>query len=200
MTEAPTPTRAYDLLTAEERSAVDDYVSYAVSRQHELRERVLGAVNKPIPGEYLRRSRNALYRPLLKAALYERIKEEAELQDVSPDRTIREHAAIAFANHADYWENIGFGELKLKDINRMSPEMQAAIKSIETKPTLYGLQVKLVLHDKAPSLKILGELQGLVAPDQPPALREYVAPTKPATALTHSDSIQAYQELLECVT
>lgn len=190
------PTTAYDLLTEAEREAVDAYVNYAIEIQHSKRERIIHALYIPIPHEYIKRSRDALYKPLVRAAVAERIKKAAADQDISPDRVIQEHASIAFSNLADYVEVAGFGEFKVKDISTISPEKMAAVKSIETKPGMYGIQTKIVLHDKHPSLKAMGEMMGLVAPDKPPALIEYVRP--PAdTKQVDKEPEKAYIDLLE---
>lgn len=197
MDESVTPTTVYNLLDEQEREAVDDYVRYAVSEQHRLRERVLLAIKKPIPSEYIRRSKNALYKPLLRAAIAERIKEEADKQDISPDRVIQELATIAFAKPTDFLQSTGFGEVQLKDLNTVSDKKLGAVKSIETTPTQFGMRCKVVLQDKLPALKGLAELMGLVAPDKPPALREYVAPLIDEKDTVTIEVGKRYEMLLE---
>lgn len=194
--ERTVPTRAYDLLTDTERQAVDDYVSYAVKEQHRLSERIIHALYKPIPTEYIKRSRDALYKPLLKAAVAERIKEEATQQDISPDKVINEHAAIAFSDIYSYYQPDSFGQLALSPIDSLTSEQRKAVKSIEIKPGMYGVHTKLVLHDKHASLKAMGEMMGLVAPDRPPPLLEYVKPPEATRQLTEQAPEKAYAELL----
>lgn len=175
-TDEITPTSVYNLLNPEERKIVDDYVTYAINEQNRLRERILMALKKPIPTEYIRRSKNALYKPMLRAAIAERIKEEAGKQDISPDRVIREYSTIAFSNPGDFLSTVDFGEVKLKPLDSIPEYKLGAIKSIEMTPTQFGIKCKLVLQDKLPALKALAEMMGIVAPDKPPALREYIAP------------------------
>lgn len=194
-----TPTRAYDLLTAPEKQMVDDYVRFAIGEQNRKRERIFEALFLPIPSEYIKRSRDALYKPLLLASVAERIREAAAAQDLSPNRVIAEHAAIAFSNIGDYVETAAFGEVKVKDLQRISPEKMSAVKSVEVKPGPFGLHTKIVLHDKHPSLKAMGEMMGLVAPDRPPALEEYVKPPKDVTMATDTPPEQEYAELLQVV-
>lgn len=193
------PSTAYNLLEEAERKAVDDYVKYAIDLQHRKRERIIHALYLPIPYEYIKRSRDALYKPLVRAAVAEKLKEAAADQDISPSRVIQEHAAIAFSNIGDYVESVGFGDFKVKDITTISPDKMAAVKSIETKPTLYGLQTKVTLHDKHPSLKAMGEMMGLVSPDRPPPLQEYVRP--PAVEAKDSGAAPEtqYSQLLETI-
>lgn len=170
------PTQAYDLLEAAEKEAVDDYIRYVVQEQFHKRQRIIEALNIPIPSEFVARSRGLLHRPLLRAAICERIKDEANRQDISPDRVIEEHSAIAFACISDYLQATGLGDYNLKNIADIPLEKMAAVKSIETKAGMYGLNTKVVLHDKAQSLKIIGELMGIQSPDRPPVLKNYVRP------------------------
>ena len=193
------PTTAYLLLELEERHLVDDYVQYAINEQYKKRERIIHALYLPIPTEYIRRSKSALYKPLLRAAITERLREAADEQDISPSRVIREHASIAFSNLTDYIEATGFGDFRVKDLARLSADKMGAVKSIETKPGMYGLATKVVLHDKHSSLKAMGEMMGLVAPDKAPALVEYV---KPPAAISETSDVpeQMYIDLMETVT
>ena len=191
-----TPTRAYDLLTPAEKQMVDDYVTFAVQEQNRKRQRIYEALFLPIPSEYIKRSRDALYKPLLRAATAERLREAADAQDLSPSRVIAEHASIAFSNISDYVEPAGFGEIKAKDISNIPTSKMAAVKSIEVKPTAFGLHTKVVLHDKHPSLKAMGEMMGLVAPDRPPALEDYTRPPKDVTTASNQSPEQEYAELL----
>jgi len=173
MTE-PTPTRAYDLLETIEKTMVDEYVLFAVNEQKRKHERIDVALALPIPSEYIRRSRNALYRPLILAAIAEKIKEASDLEDISPTKVVKEHAAIAFSNLADFLEEAPFGDVKLKKLSGISSDKLGAIKTIETKPGPFGLSTKIVLHDKRASLDALSDMMGLVAPDKPPVLEGYV--------------------------
>lgn len=190
------PQTAYSLLEPHERHIVDEYVEYAVGEQNRKRERIIHALSSPIPHEYIRRSKSALYRPLLRAAVSERLKFAADEQDISPSKVIGEHAQIAFSNITDYIESTGFGDFKVKNLDEMPAEKMGAVKSIETKPGMYGLATKVILHDKHPSLKALGELMGLIAPDRAPALYDYV---KPPEAESNKADVpeDIYMELLE---
>lgn len=190
------PTTAYDLLTPQERAAVDEYVAYAVRQQHVKGERIIHALYLPIPSEYIRRSKDALYKPLVLAAVAEQIRQAANQQDISPDRVISEHVAIATSKLHDYYHAGEFGTLMPKAIHELTEEQKKAVKSIEIKPGPFGISHKIVLHEKHASLKALGEMMGLVAPDKPPALREYVKPPEAERLLTDQAPERAYAELL----
>jgi hypothetical protein len=193
------PTRAYDLLETLERQAVDEYVKYAIEEQHRKRERIIHALYKPIPYEYIKRSKDALYKPLLRAAVAERINEEAVQQDLSPERTIKEFATIAHSQINDYMEDQGFGDFRVKSLDDIPPSKMGAIKSIESKPGMYGLSTKVTLHDKLPALKAMAEMQGIIASDKPPVLEDYVKPPVDTRVIEHAPQ-KAYTDLLESIS
>ena len=190
------PTTAYTLLEADERHIVDEYVQYAVGEQNRKRERIAHALALPIPYDYVVRSKSALYKPLLRAAVAERLREEAETQDISPSRVVAEHASIAFSDISDYLEDAPLGDFRVKSLENMPAHKMGAVKSIETKPGMYGLATKVVLHDKHPSLKAMGEMMGLVAPDKAPALLDYVKPPQDKKAKGGVPE-EIYKQLLE---
>lgn len=191
------PTTAYDLLELYERQAVDDYVVFVTEQQHHRRQRIALALQLPIPSEYVRRSKGVLAKPLVRAAIAERIKEAASEQDLSPDRIIAEHAALAFSNVADYIYQGQFGEFFIKNIESIPRSALAAVKKMETIPTMHGMRTSVVLHDKQPSLKTLTELTGLVAPDRPPVLGDYVKPQAKTAENGGQEPETAYAALLE---
>jgi hypothetical protein len=171
-----TPTKAYDLLEHYERQAVDDYVNYAINQQYHRRQRIALALYVPIPSELVRRSKGVLAKPLARAAVAEKLTDAANEQDLSPDRVIHEHAVIGFSNIADYLQIGTFGDFSIKNLDSIPRHLLAAVKSMKTIPSPYGLRTEITLHDKHPSLKVLTELMGLVAPDRPPALADYSKP------------------------
>lgn len=197
--EQPTvPTRAYDLLEPLERQAVDSYVGYAISEQRRLNHRIVYALSKPIPTEMVRRSRS-LAKPIVRAAIAERLQAAADEEDLSPDRVIDEHRVIAFSNIGDYLNVGNFGDFSVKSLDEIPRHLLAAVRTMRTVPTPYGTRTEIVLHDKLTSLKILTELVGLVAPDQPPALKKYSKPPALPNSTDEKAPEQAYIELLEQV-
>lgn len=193
------PTSAYDMITEAERAVLEEYVSYAVTEQQRKRQRVDLALNLPVPAEFMRKGRECFAKPVVLAALRERLLEESARRDISPDRVIREYGKIAFSDISDYLEQGSWGTVQLKDFANVSADKLGAIKSVETRMGSNGAtQVKLVLHDKFPALKALAELMGLAAPDAPPALEGYV---KQEIRSMEQAALQApeaeYEELLE---
>lgn len=196
MNDSVSPTRAYDLLEQLEREIVDDYVQFVKSNQKFKGERIAVALGYAIPPEFVKRSKGVLNKPLVRCAVGEKIQAEADEQDLSPVRVIKEHAAIAFSSIMDFIEPAQFGEFKLKEIVDMPEEKMGAVKTIRTIPTPYGNRMEVILHDKLPSLKALGEMTGLVASDKAPVLEEY---SKPASEKKQLEAVpeKAYSELLE---
>lgn len=190
-----TPTPAYSLLTDAERDAVDNYMGFILKEQKRINERIALALYKPIPQQFIKQSRGALAKPIPRAALAERIKEEADAQDLNPDRIIDEYKTIAFASMGDYFETGAFGESMLKDWKTITEDKLRAIKAVKVKPTMNGMQTELVLHDKKEALAILTKLTGLVAPDRPPLLERYVTDAKEQEALDAPSDV--YAQLLE---
>lgn len=195
------PTRAYDLLDEFERKAVDEYVEFAVKQQRDRRQRVLAALNLPIPSEYIRRSRQALNRPVLRAAIAERITEEAAHYDVSPDRAVHEYASLAFSDITDFLDTGYFGEPSIKPLNQIPADKAGAIKSIECQPGHLGTKWKITLHDKLPALKQLCEFMGMTVPERPAVLNDYVKQEIRDAEFKEVVSPETeYTQLLESVT
>lgn len=191
-----TPTTAYDLLDEHERQSVDDYIGYVIAEQRRKGDRIALALEAPIPFEYISRSRGALSRPLVRAAVAERIRTLADEQDLNPVRVVKELYAIAHSNMADYVQQEPFGDIIIKPLHKIPREKMAAIKTLKITPTLMGPRTELALYDKLPALKLLAEFTGLVAPEAPPVLEEYTR----RAALTDQSSKApeaVYAELLE---
>jgi hypothetical protein len=73
----------------------------------------------------------------------------------------------------------------------------AAVKSIESKPTMNGIQTKIVMHEKVTSLKVMAELMGLIAPDKPAPLEDYSKSTHEERRLLLDAPEELYAELIE---
>lgn len=191
-----TPASAYDLLEPFEREQVDLYVNFAIGEQRRFRQRIALALSNPIPSEYVRRSKGALAKPLVRAAIAEKLKAAANEEDLSPDRVISEFGAIAFANMADYVIVKEFGDFTVKSLDQIPRHLQGAIKSLKSIPSPYGIRTEITLYDKHPALKALAEFMGLVAPDAPPPLKDY---TKPPVTTEQLQQVPetAYAKLLE---
>lgn len=112
-------------------------------------------------------------RPIVKAAIYERVRDLTEAQNISARRIIKEIAAIAFGN-IDHFRRPG-GQLHdtlgpdphvmagLFELEYATPEQRAAVKEVEIEEQARTgkIKTKIKLHDKLGALRMLGQIQGL---------------------------------------
>lgn len=173
-----TPTSAYSLLTPPEKLIVDEYVSYVIMTQRQKRERIALALNYPIPSEFTMRSRGLILKPIPRAALTERIKEEAQKQDLSPDTLIQEYYNLAYSNMADYVTKGNYGEVSVKPLETIPREKLAAIKRVTSRMTTKGIETIVEMHDKRGAMDVLAKLMGMVHNDGAPLLEDYATNNK----------------------
>ncbi len=156
---------AYWQLEPMERKFCDGYVRDIETIADKTGCRLLAALQAPYPLELDNRARSMLARPLVRAAIAERIRELSDLYDISVYRTLKELTAIAYSNIGNYIEVDQFGVPDIK-LDKCTPEMLSAIKSfeIEDKPR-GGRKVKFQLHDKLSALANVMRYQGLLGDD-----------------------------------
>lgn len=157
---------AYWQIEPLERKFVDGYVADIESIADKTGQRLLAVLQAPFPYELDMRARALLARPLVRAAVAERIKELSDAYDISVYKTLKEVVAIAYSNIGNYFTidpNTGLPDL---DWSKCTPEMLSAVKSIEIedKPR-GGRKYKMTLHDKNVGLNALMRYQGLLADD-----------------------------------
>jgi hypothetical protein len=163
---------AYKQLTPSERAFVDSVVAELDRAAQRTNERISTALYRPIPAEIAERSRGLLERPMVTAAITERINELAAMQELTIHRMVREMGAVAFSNMGDYMHVDGDGT-PVFDLARCTPEQLAAIKTIKVKEHGDGItrpmrrEFEITLHDKLQGMKMLAEYMGLLEPDNP---------------------------------
>lgn len=155
-----TASNAFDLLSAADQSAVADYVALVDKLAKLQGVRIADIAQKPIPPEIVARSRGLFLKPLVMAAIAQRLQELADLQDMAPSRVIREHGYLAFSNMADYVEVGQFGEINL-NLKKCTREQMAAIKSVKITDTPTGRKTEITLYDKQPSLLALQNIMDM---------------------------------------
>lgn len=185
-----TPSNAFDLLSTDDQAVVNNYVQFVEHDQRRKGERLALALARPVPHEMVKRSRGALIKPLVRAAIAERLQGLANIQDISPSRVIAEHAALAFSNMADYVQTVFGGEIVI-DISECTREQMAAVKSIETLDTPAGRKTKITLYDKQPSLNALQAVMDM------PLISDIKASGNVARIAAGDDAGKAYADLLE---
>lgn len=194
---------AYRQLSPAERSFVDSAVQELERAAHRAGERVSMVLNKPLPVQVVERSRGMLERPMVTAAITERINELSAAQDLTIQRMVKEMMAVAFSSMGDYMTITAEGPSF--DLTRCTPEQLSAIKSIEVEESGHGLgrahkrKLKVTLHDKLGGMKMLGQYMGMLEPDNPhwrADAAKVATPALPAGA-TAQEAGDAYAAMID---
>lgn len=163
---------AYRQLNAVERDFVDGVVEILEQTARRVGERIVTSLNKPLPDTIVDRSNGLLDRPLVTAAITERISEIASDEDLTIARWVREVKTIAFSNVDDYFEIDEYGQTTLS-LERCPREALAAVKTLDIESVGDPLsankrtKIKFATHDKIAALKMLGEYTGAMQSDNP---------------------------------
>lgn len=192
---------AYDSLNHAEKGAVDSYVQAVRIIAERNNELIIHSLSREIPADVIARSRGLLEKPLVKAAIHDKIQELSDNQDLAPKRILREHMTLAMSNMADYLEfsENGFFTINLAKCTR---QQMAAVKRVKVEHGIFGTQVTIDLHDKKTHMDALTKMMGLDQPDNPVYLSHMAKPAdiKPLEAASTPQEIErAYIELLEAI-
>lgn len=163
---------AYRQLQPAERVFVDSVVVELERIADKTGERISLVLHKPIPQEIVLRSNGLLERPMVTAAISERITEIAAAQELTVQRMVKEMMSVAFSSMGDYM-TVDEDGTPMFDLARCTPEQLAAIKSIDVEEVGDGLskpmkrKFKIQLHDKLGGMKMLQEFMGMRDPENP---------------------------------
>jgi len=163
---------AYRQLRPGEKVFVDGYVADLEREANRKGERISAALYRTIPAALVAASHGMLDKPMVCAAITERINEIAAATELTAQRVIKELMAMAFASHGDYM-TMGEDGMPYYDLARCTPEQLSAIKTIKYKSNGDGLsratksEFELVLHDKPGALRMLMDFMGLSDPNNP---------------------------------
>lgn len=119
------------------------------------------------------RALDMLKRPLVRAAIAEKLHEVMSRYEVTTDRVVQEIAKVGFANMGDYIQLTSDGEPYI-DLSGLSPEQMAAIAEVTVEDFKEGRgedardvrRVKFKLHDKLSGLDKLMKRLGAYAPER----------------------------------
>lgn len=189
---------AYRQLRPAEKAYVDAYVERVERDAQRANERISLALHRAIPDSVIEASRGMLDRPMVRAAIAERINDIAAAQELTPHRVIKEWMAIAFSSIGDYME-VGEDGTPWFDLTKCTPEQLSAIKSIEVEEAGGdgGLsrpkrrKFKFQLHDKIAGLEALAKYMGLMQPDNPHWRQESARPIGPSAIPADATAEQA---------
>lgn len=197
---------AYRQLRPPEKAYVDRYVADVEQQAHRAGERISLALHRAIPSDVIEASRGMLDRPMVRAAIAERINDIAAANELTPQKLVKEWMAIAFSSVGDYME-IGEDGTPWFDLTKCTPEQLAAIKSIKVEEAGGdgGLsrpkrrKFEFVLHDKIAGLQALMKYVGADQPDNPHWRMENARPIGPAglpASTTVDQAGDAYAQLI----
>lgn len=157
----------YRQLEPAARVFVDDLVA-----RIEKASEVTGRPMFELLGEYEPTAREFehLQRALTRAAVFDRVRDLTEAQNVSARRIVKEVAAIAFSSIDHYRRPDAFLEGGVFELEYATPEQRAAVKEVKVEESVRtgNVKMEIKLHDKLAALRMLGQIQGLFNGDGDP--------------------------------
>lgn len=182
---------AYRQLRPAEKAFVDAYVADTERTAARANERISNALYRAIPAHVVEASRGMLEKPLILAAITERINELSAQSELTVHRVIKELMAVAFCSVGDYMQ-VGEDGQPWFDLTKCTPEQLSAIQSIEIEdsPRTGARKFKFKLHDKLAGIDKLARYMGLLDADNPHWRAEQARPVGP-TALSADTTLDA---------
>lgn len=189
---------AYRQLQPLERKFVDSFINRIEAEADKRGERISNALHRPLTQAMIDSSHGMLERPMVRAAITERINDLASATELTANRIIKELSSVAFTSISDFMEIDEHG-IPHYDFNRATPEQLAALASWKETPQKFGGKTyEFKMHDKMAALKALAIYMGLFEADNP---HWRSSNAKPVTAIpvdaTVSDASNAYQRMIE---
>lgn len=156
---------AYRQLTPVEKRYVDTYVQTMERTADREHQRLSNYLHIAIADDVYEASGGMLDRPMVLAAITERVNEITAATELSPNRIIREYINIAFSNMDDYLTIDAYGKPEF-DLEQCTPEQRSAIKKINFERGAMGSEkLTFELYDKQKALDTLAKYVGLIEPD-----------------------------------
>lgn len=166
---------AIDQLSVVERHYVDEFIDDLVDRCIQTGQPIITALDIEISPSMIEQSRGFLARPLICAAIAERIRALSSERDLTWRRVIEEHKALAFSDITDYPVHQMLGTdpatgHPMVRYDQLNKRLTCAIKKLKlTIPTNpYGAKVlEIELFPKQPSLDKLTDVFGMTSDGNP---------------------------------
>jgi len=188
---------SYQQISDAERGFVDRIVRDIAEGAKRHGARVADLIDAPLPRELIERdTRGFLQRPMVLAAVTERLIRLQLQQDINLDRYVRELHAIATFSVEDIMRYDALGDPYF-DLENATPEQLAAIESIDVEKS-DGLsrssktKMKFKAHSKIAAIKILIDLHGGADADNP--YRKSSSTNKTPTLTDQTTTQQAADE------
>jgi hypothetical protein len=193
---------AYKQLAPIERVFVDAYITDVQADANQAGRRVIDFIPEyggkaRASGKYY--ADKFMTKPMVQAAINERVQAITEAADITAFKVIREVALVAQSSIMEYYDvdpQTGWMQLAL---HKCTPEQLRAIKSVKIRETVHGRTEEIELHPKMQALDMLFKYMGLYGEDHAqklgPVLETPATRGIPANAST-ADAADMYQRTL----
>ena len=186
---------AYRQLDAVGRAFVDDFVT-RVESVADRENRELFDVLRDWPSDMLSpRDIDQLKRPMVQAALFDRVQEVTESVNISPRKLLRRAASLALTSLNDFYDE----ETDSFSFKRGTVEQRAAIKKIKETENVRSGEIKReyeLMTDNA-MLRTLMQQQGMLNPEGEPINPErWSSAGLISTSHSVQDAEKAYVEVM----
>lgn len=185
-------TPAYRQILPVEKAFVDTYLNKMETTAVKRGCSLYDVMRETPPDDLDDRIKAMLMKPLVRAAIAERVRDITEDMQLSAYRVLKEVQTIALSNINDYME-IGEDGIPTPSFDKCTPEQMAAVKSIELEVSPRGgRKFKFTLHDKIGSLGNLMKYMGLLESDNPHYAQNAVTrPGQKTIAASSSEQVAA---------
>lgn len=183
---------AYRQLTAVEKSFVDEYVSALERESERTGRRISDFIGQAVE---VTEENTLITRPMVTAAITERLTKIATDRELNPSRIIKEYINMAFSNLNDYMKLDDWGN-PIYDLTKCTPDQLAAVKKLKYERSAQGSErLDFELYDKKGALDTLAKMVGLLEPDNALIRSEMSATVIDSTATTQ-EAAEAYARML----
>ena len=195
---------AYSQISTAERHFVDRIVDALAEAARIAGQSIRYALGKPLPAALRSRDTHGwLDRPLVQAAISEKVLQRADADEITAERWIREVVSIATFNLLNYMTIDSFGNQVIDIAALEAAEQSGAIKQIDVETTdnltrSNKTKIKIVTHDKLAALKLWGAYLGLDDGENPHRRADRAAQDMPAIteSTTATEAGEAYARLI----
>ena len=156
---------AYRQLDKTERKFVDGFILHCEQYAVKNGERISNALHRDISASFVNETRGLLSRPIVQAAIAERINDLAAQTELTSHKIIKELSAVAFSSLEHFMTFDKYG-LPDYDFTKATPEQLSALSAWEEIPMQFGgKKYKFKTHDKLKAIELLMKYMGLLQAD-----------------------------------
>ena len=186
---------AYRQLRPSEKAFVVGYID-ALEKEYDRRgERLSNALHRPIDADTVAQSRGMLEKPMVIAAISERILQIAQDSELSPQKVLRGLMTLYNTSLANF-QTIGEDGMPYYDFSLATPEQLWAIQHLKYKPAgpRGPGELEIKLPDRIRISELLLKIMGVLDGDGEFYRRETARPVN-ATIQAGGDAADAYAKL-----